>query len=61
MLLVAAPLGSLLAQQNIPQPHDNRRIDFTSTPELIVYIAIPVAALLLYLFLKRKRKKDRGL
>lgn len=51
--------GTALAQapRGVPQPHENEPIDFTSLPELIIFIFIPVAAILLFLYLRRRKNK----
>lgn len=59
LLLLSFSVAHAQVPQDLPRPQDNEPINFNSLAELIVFIAIPVVALLLYFFLKR-RKKNRN-
>ena len=44
--------------QGVPRPHENEPFIIDDLPTFIIYIAVPVAAALLYFILKRRRNLE---
>ncbi|NND64202.1 MAG: adenylosuccinate synthetase [Flavobacteriaceae bacterium] len=46
----------------VPKPDNNTPLDFSNPFEVIVYIVIPIALLILYILLrKRRRAKNKSI
>ena len=53
-------VGQLQAQQHVPQQHENKPLSLDSPATIIVFVVIPVLAILLYVVLKKvKKSQDR--
>ncbi len=59
-LLLCALFTYAQTPRNVPKPQDNEPLTLNDPAEIIIYVAIPVAAIILYFVLKRKRKRDQG-
>ncbi|WP_186988618.1 adenylosuccinate synthetase [Constantimarinum furrinae] len=45
--------------KEVPHPDNNSPIDLTNTADIIIYIAIPIAVLILYFIWRRKLMKSK--
>ena len=45
--------------RHIPKPHNNNPIDLSSTADVIIYIALPLIALILFLIWRKKTKNKK--
>ncbi|MBL7474035.1 adenylosuccinate synthetase [Robertkochia sediminum] len=50
MLLIQIP-------EEVPKPHQNDPLDFTSATELILYVGLPLLFIFLYYLWKRSKKQ----
>jgi len=46
--------------REVPHPDNNAPLDFSNPFELIVYIIIPITLIVLYFFLRKKRKSGKN-
>lgn len=54
--------ASALAQRprNVPQPEDSEPLSLDTLPQILIYIGLPVLFFLLYLWLRRKKSKNKN-
>jgi len=45
--------------REVPHPDNNTPLDFSNPFELVVYIIIPITLIVLYFFLRKKRKANQ--
>ncbi len=59
MLFILKLLFVLQIPTDIPNPDNNKPLDFSDPFEIIVFIVLPILVILLYIFWKRHKRKDK--
>lgn len=61
-LTIITVLSALLVYAQIPtevpKPQDNRAVDFSDPTELIIFIVLPLIAVVLFIIWRGKKRKD---